>query len=161
MESQDFSFLDQYDDEAAPERSQWDVDVASLPEGVYDFTLAAMELVQPKPGLFIAKWRLVLDGTTYTYSNFLKGGNQKDLNILLGNLQVLGVDVSGWGKKVPLRQALPAAVASLKDVRFRGNLRKSQGQQGDKWFPAVTALSRLGADAVRLPKQPIDENLPF
>lgn len=116
--------LDRFDDDARPEVQLPGPD--TLANGHYDFQLSVAWLdVTPKENRDIVRMQLrVVNGPApagYVLERGKLVDTQNNLNYLLGDLKILGLDVDAWVKALgrPVSKELPLGLAKLRGVYFR------------------------------------------
>lgn len=117
-----FGDLDSWGREAKAEHV-FGTKVEDLPNGDYDFEIvsATLEQVGEKCDRICRLNLRIVDGAAVQWTCWLN--EQKKMNTFLADLSAMGFDASRWGDAFqrPLSREIPAAVAKLPGVKFRGH----------------------------------------
>jgi hypothetical protein len=140
-----FDDLNQWGKEFVPERS-FDPDFDCLANGDYDFQILEAELTKASNDDRVLNLALQpSNGPRVRYTYWLN--KQEAINSLGADLAILGFDSDRWGKQggPSLAQALPAAVARLSGIKFRGHKssREGTGQYKGRVFHSLQIVSRI------------------
>jgi hypothetical protein len=114
----EFADLDYFGTEARPERA-FAPDLKTVPDGVYDCQFHELEWAHAEAAR-VLRCDMSIGGQRIRHTYWFN--QQGPVNVFLSDMLALGLPAGTWGNRpgqTPLSQAIPAAVAGLRGVRFR------------------------------------------
>lgn len=134
-----YDFYDTYEQDYKPEH-RYALDIKALEDGPHEFEILSAQLVTANNGKPILECSLKVDGGL-TIKHSWWHDSQDGFNAMCADLLILGFDADKWGRGgKPIREALPAAVARMPGLRFKG-LKRTRVVE-DKPMPGVPAKEK-------------------
>ena len=142
----DYAWADSYNEAFTPQAGTNYNGLESIADGDYDCTILTAKFDTTKNGMKILKLEVRFDALGKVAEKPYFFENADNVNRWGGDMATLGFPAGEWGKKVPLSQAFPLAIAGLPGKRFKGSKKASQSKDGQKTYHNLYVNAPLSAN---------------
>lgn len=154
-ENDDLSDLSSFDSDFRPVQAVTP-GIEALPDAIYDFEIVRADLSRAQNGSRIIEMHVRPNGGSTVQKTYWLN-KQNGMNAFGADALTLGIDSSKWGEgagKVSLVKALPAALAKMKGMRFRGT-KASRVDKEQKTWHELHIGSPIAAGTPMQPSKPM------